>query len=390
VITRETVAQVSQLTSTEWPIISLFLRIDKERIDEDFTIRLRNLVRAAEDAIDDRFSHEQQEALRADVERIQEFIRDNSDQYGRAIAVVACSPADIWQVYDVPTEVETSVSIGPTANAAPLIRVLEQLEPFCTCLIARDQARIFYGQLGQFEELESMRDDMVPGQHEQGGWSQQRFERHIEEHVRSHFKRVADALSAIAQERPYRFLVLGGPEEVVSGFSDLLHQYVKERHVGTIRANQDAGQNEVEQSSLEVIGRWRMGEKERVLDVLRGEVLSDDMGVSGLERTIEALQNGQIMTLVIDSTFRHPGAVCTQCLSVQPPSSGDGQDCVYCGGELRHVENIVDEIVVRAFQQDAKIIYLDVPELQQALGQLGHIGAILRFTLTPAEDKPSS
>ena len=51
-ITRASVDAISRLQSEDWPIISLYLRLDKERIDEDYTIRLKNVLRQAEESID--------------------------------------------------------------------------------------------------------------------------------------------------------------------------------------------------------------------------------------------------------------------------------------------------------------------------------------------------
>lgn len=378
-ITRATVDAISRLHSERWPIISFYLRLDKERIDEDYTIRLRNLLREAEDQIDDRFGHEQQEALRADLEKIEEFFRDEASNYGEGVALFVSSPQGVWDVHSVPNAAGSQVTIGPRTNVAPLIRVLELTQLYCTCLISRDQARIFLGALDQIEEVMQSRDESVPGQHEQGGWSQARFERHINEHVHQHFKRVAEDLFQLSQERPYRYLILGAPDEVVSHFLGDVHPYVKERYIGTIHLRIDGNINEVQAESLSLIDAWRTGEKERVLTVLRNEVGSHDLGTAGLEGTVEALRQGQVMTLVLDESYRAPGGVCSNCEVVLTAEEARGGSCPVCGAQVRPLDDIVPEVVVEAFRQDAAIIYLEKPELQQETSDLGHIGAILRF-----------
>lgn len=380
-MTRDKIEALGSISTPEWPTISLYLRIEKERIDDDFTIRLKNLLNAAAEHLDERYSHDQRKAVLADLDRIREFVRDHQDRYGRGLAMFVNSHAGIFEALEIPAQVDSGISVGPEVNVVQLIRLREQMEPFCTCLIARDQSRIFYGNMGRIEELSISRDEMVPGQHDQGGWSQARYGRHIEEHVRGHFKETANRLFDLAHERPFRLLVLGGTEEVVAGFVDFLHPYVRERHVGNVRLLMEANINDVQRDSCDVIGRWLDGEKQRVIDALRNQAPEGELRATGIDSTIEALQRGQIMTLIVSTTFANPGANCEQCGSLQVPSQDDGERCVYCNGTLHEVENVVSDIVLGAFRQGARVIFLDSPDQQQQAEEFGGIGALLRFAV---------
>ncbi len=380
-MTRDKIEALSDAQSSEWPTISLYLRIDKERIDDDYTIRLKNLLNQAAEQVESNYSHDQREAANSDIERIREFVRDEQDHYGRGLALFVNSRNDLFEAIEIPSDIESRVNIGPRTDVVPLIRLREQMEPFCTCLISRDQARVFYGHMGKIEELSESRDDMVPGQHDQGGWSQARYERHIEEHVRAHFKETASQLFDLAQQRPFRLLVIGGPEEVVAGFVETLHPYVRERHVGSIRILPEANINDVHRESCDVINRWLDHEKQRMIDALRNQAPSGELRATGVAATIEALQRGQIMTLIVDGSFEHAGAICQQCGSLQIPSDSSTNECVYCGGDLRQVDNIVPDIVLGAFRQGARVVFLNSPDHRQQAAEFGAIGAMLRFNV---------
>jgi peptide chain release factor subunit 1 len=383
VITHADIDGLSRLSTETWRLISLYLRVDKERIDEDYAIRLKNLLRDAADTLGDRFDHEQTEAILADLERIREFFQDSGDRYGRGVALFVGSRAGIWRVYEIPRDIESQISIGFEAQIAPLIRLLEQLDTFCTCIISRDRARIFQGVMAEISEIDDILDE-VPGQHDQGGWAQARYERHIEEHVRVHFKRVADRLFQLWNERPYRFLILGGPEEVVQSFLDHLHPYVRDRYIGAIHLLMVANINEVREESNAVIAQWRRAETQRLIETLRDEALSGDRGVVGIDKTIMALQQGQVLTLLVDDLLHVPGAVCSRCHSVQPETNASATECVFCSGELVHVADVIPSITTMAFRQDAAVVYPKAPELQAQLRDLGQIGAVLRFNI-PSE-----
>jgi peptide chain release factor subunit 1 len=130
-----------------------------------------------------------------------------------------------------------------------------------------------------------------------------------------------------------------------------------------------------------VIARWREAETRKQIETLRNEALSADLGVIGSDKTIMALQQGQVRTLLIDETLHVPGAVCSRCHSVQPESNATGSACVFCDGELVHVEDVIPSLVVMAFQQDATVVCVEEPELQAQMRDLGRIGAVLRFTI---------
>lgn len=380
-MTRDRIEALSAISTPEWPTISLYLRIDKERIDEDFTIRLKNLLSDAAENLDGDLSREQRTAVVEDLELIREFVRDQHRRYGRGVALFVNSHAGLFEAVEIPAQVESSITIGTESNVVPLIKFREQLEPYCTCLISRDQSRVFFGEMGRLEEISVSRDDMVPGQHEQGGWSQSRYVRHIEEHVRAHFKQTANQLFKLAQERPFRLLVLGGPEEVVASFVEFLHPYVRERHVGSVRLLMEANVNEVRQDSCEVIDRWTNEEKQRVINALRNQAPSGELRATGIGDTISALQRGQIMSLILDSDFAAPGSICQQCGSLQEQQDSHITVCSFCGGPLLQIDNIVPRVVRGAFGHGARVIFLDSDDHRRQAAEFGGIGALLRFAV---------
>lgn len=378
---RDRIEALSAVSTTRWPTISLYLRIDKERIDEDFTIRLKNLLNDATEHLDGDLTREQRTAVAEDLDRIREFVRDQHTRYGRGVALFVNSHAGLFEAVEIPARVESSITIGTETNVVPLIKLREKLEPYCTCLISRDQSRVFFGEMGRLEEVSVSRDEMVPGQHEQGGWSQSRYARNIEEHVRAHFKTTASQLFKLAQERPFRLLVLGGPEEVVASFLEFLHPYVRERHVGSVRLLMGANVNEVRRDSCDVIERWVDEEKQRVIDALRNQAPSGELRATGIGDTIAAFLRGQIMSLILDADFETPGSICRQCGSLHELQDGDATACSFCGGPLRQIDNIVPEIVRGAFGQGARVIFLDNDDHRSQAAEFGGIGAFLRFAV---------
>jgi peptide chain release factor subunit 1 len=97
-------------------------------------------------------------------------------------------------------------------------------------VLQRDKARIYIAEQGRADQQVQFASE-VPGQHNQGGWSQMRFQRHIDFHVTEHLKKVIDELTTLAEARPFT-LALGGTEETVNQTFKMLPDPVAGRVIG--------------------------------------------------------------------------------------------------------------------------------------------------------------
>nr|WP_286207171.1 Vms1/Ankzf1 family peptidyl-tRNA hydrolase [Thermomicrobium sp. CFH 73360] len=319
-------------------------------------------------------------AVDEDIERIREFFRDHGDEFGQGVALFASSRASLWRVYHVPREVGNEADLDFRPVIGRLVRVVEFFEPVCTCLISRDRARIFSGHLAVFREVAVRLDEEVPGQHGQGGWSQARFARHIEEHVRQHFQRVGQVLFQLFEQEPFRFLVVAGPDEVVRDFVDGLHPYLRERYVGSFNSLMESTAKQVQEETKRIISAWQRQERERYLDLVLEEALSQDMAVVGLDRVVEVVQMRNVNAMVIDDSLSVPGKYCLRCGALQAIGS-DVTECQFCGGPVRARQNIVPEVYAEAYRQNANLVFLTEPDLRARLQPYGGIGAILRYRI---------
>jgi len=75
-ITRREVEGLGALRSDQWPIVSLYLRVDKEHVTDDhYSIRLKNLLRELEQAkVQIGLTRAQAVAVDEDIERILSLI----------------------------------------------------------------------------------------------------------------------------------------------------------------------------------------------------------------------------------------------------------------------------------------------------------------------------
>jgi peptide chain release factor subunit 1 len=249
---------------------------------------------------------------------------------------------------------------------------VELAETFCTVIVDRARARIFLSRLGEIEERTGILDD-VPGQHDQGGWSQARLQRHIEDHVQRHLKRVAEALLRLQRARPFDHLVLAGPEEAVAELERELHDYVAQRLLARTSLPVHAGIDEVLERTVEMERELEDRREREAVERLASEAAAGTgRAVAGMGDTLSALEANRTDTLVVLAELEAGGVRCTSCGHLDIPV----ERCAVCGSEVERVPDLAEVAVEAALRRRCRV---ETVEASAELERLGGIGALLRF-----------
>ena len=143
-----------------------------------------------------------------------------------------------------------------------------------------------------------------PGAASQGGWSQARYQRHIENFHLQHIKEVVEALEKIVQRESIPEIVFAGDEVVLPLLREQMPKHLQQKVVEHVRMNINSPLEQLIGSSLDALRRARTeGEREKV-DAAVGGFRSGGLGVIGPEDTLEALVKGQVDELLISSQLR--------------------------------------------------------------------------------------
>ena len=79
--------------------------------------------------------------------------------------------------------------------------MLDEYGRYGVALVDSESARLMTVNLGEIDDGNDVDDD-VTGRHKQGGWSQSRFQRHIDEEIDDHLRHAATALNTLCLRRP--------------------------------------------------------------------------------------------------------------------------------------------------------------------------------------------
>jgi len=353
-------------------VLSLYLDLDPSEFATPPARKtaIRSLVDEADRRLRDpsALSHDDRMALQASLARATDFLENELPADGaHAVALFASESADLFEALRLPRSVPNQVSIGRTPLVGPLVR-LERRERWCVALVNRRAARIFRGSPDGLREVQQIHDD-VSGQHDQGGWSQSRYQRSIDKEKDDHLKDTCDALMNHFKRQPFERLIVGGPREVVTDFEAKLHQYLSERLAGRVEVDvEHSNVNQVLEAARPLIDELEQRRERDALERL------GERGVTGLENVLPPLTERRVETLILDEQFG--GATGVQCLECGWLGL-EGERCPADGSVLVRLDDLTEAMIELAMQQSAELLV--VRHAREELEAHGGVAALLRF-----------
>ena len=363
-ITPEDVRRLAAFDARPGVTVSVYLNVDGRQYPRrnEYELHLDGLLREGR----------AKGAPEADLSRISDYVRSGIDRSEtRSVAMFSCAEKGFWEAFHLPRPLRHRVAVNDSPAIRPLEFLLDDYDRFGVVLVDRARARMFRFYLGVIEERNEWVDDVM-GQHEQGGWSQARFQRHVEDEVHKHLKRTAEQALRMFEAQPFDRLLVGGPEEVVADFEKMLHSYLSERLAGRISVSLADPVETVRQAALAAEERLEREAEAGAVERLREVIGRNGAGAAGLGPVLEALGQRRVETLLVSRGFEHPGWKCPSCGLL----SSEGPSCPACRSEMDEVEDVVEEAIEEGVTQSARI---EMVAENADLDALGRIGAILRY-----------
>jgi len=365
---------LAQLKVEEGCVLSVYVNLDPSELPTpaDRSSALTSAADAVSHTVEEReLPHDARLGLREDIQRIRDYAKSADFDGTHGLAIFAAGVAGLFEALHVPRPVENAVLVDRSPHVAPLVGAPNGA--WSVALVNRRDARLLRGGPVSLTEEARIRDD-VPGRHDQGGLSQGRFERHIDEHARQHLKRVARHVAEMCRDGAFDHLLVGGPEEGSSEFVDLLDNGSRDRLRGRISVEVDhATVAEVSEAAAPAMRRYEERRRDALLDRLREGLGADGHATAGLEDVLECLNEQRVEVLLLDAGLAGSGAQCPKCGWIGTLAEGE---CPADGTPLEPRADLIAPAVERALAQDAEVFRLqDRPDL----GPHGGIAALLRF-----------
>ena len=236
-ITWEQLRELASYRAERGCAVSLYAGLDPSIVPTpgDLASHTRSLLARAERQLDEQratLSHAERKALAGDLEHIASWFESEFSREGvRGVAVFAAGLDDLFRPLLLPWSVDDDARIARQLYLAPLVRGVGRGDGAVVAYVGRERGDVYRLSGGRLIPVVDETTD-VPGRHDQGGWSQARYERHIETIVDRHLREVADALDRCVRGLGRVRVVLVGPEETRAGFEGLLSSEVRAALLG--------------------------------------------------------------------------------------------------------------------------------------------------------------
>jgi peptide chain release factor subunit 1 len=324
------------------------------------------------------------------MEKIEEHVQKAYKRTaGTRLAVIFADADGLWQEYPLPVALPNTIGVDVDPYTRPLTMLLDEFDRYCVVVADSRKARIFSLYLGEMEESPDVfLEDNVPdgvrvkqsmtaggGGTVKGGLGDKRIERHIQDHVHRHLKHVAERTLNFFKRKNFTRLLLGGPEDkTIPRLKDHLHSYLRDRLAAEFSAHPDNNLSEIKEKALAAAQSWERRRLRKLIDSIVEHSGPGDKGELGIEPVLEALNLGQVQTLVIRHDFKASGYVCPNDHILSTYLSR----CPACETEMHPTEFLADEMVEEALNQNAEIEHVFAPN--ETLDQYG-VAVKLRFVL---------
>lgn len=342
--------RLADFEPVEAPVLSIYLDMRPHAIGgrpalRDDVLRLGDRLREIEKTFGPRGPD--LDSFRADVARIETYLRDHYPVAAHGVAIFACSAAGLFEVVETGVPLEFQVSISSTPDLFQLARFLDDEETAVVGIVDTNTARLFVVRGGFVDEREGL-DEGSKHFHKTrlGGLNMVRYQRHIEKHRTDFAREAAAEIELLVASEGATRVILAGNQVALPLLRDALSPRVLDlEHEGVRGLNLEVTRDVVADEIAPVLARAEAESGRIIADQLVDAVRADALGVAGLEDTLAALEHAQVDVLVLVS-----GA----------PLDADTR------------ANLVRLAVITAAD-------VEVVEAHDVLERLGGVGALLRF-----------
>ncbi len=357
------------------PVVSLYLNAQANRHGRD---QYDRFIRREFSARAKTYNEDSPEAesFQRDAKRIEKYLAEEVRPSANGIAIFACAGKDEFFLpvqLDLPIE-RHQLFVFTTPHLYPLARLMNEYRRYAVLVADTNRARIFVFGRGRTLAAEEVQSDTLSST-QVVGWSQMRYQRHVNNLNLHHAKDVVEALDRVVREEAIENVIIAGDEVIIPLLREQMSPELAKKTEDTMRLDIRTPEHEIMERTLETFRA-----RDAVIDMERVEELKDavrgtNLGVAGAADTLAALSNGQVDELFLTagmSEIEHePDEVGAVLKAYAPGEEGEMPD-----SNRRRI--VVDELIRRAMETGASIHFITDGSL---LAGMGGIGATLRYSM---------
>lgn len=348
-------------------VLSVYLNTDPTQANSDrHKLRLRSMLKSVN--------------MPEDEQAVEEYLERSFDWDGRSVAIFSCVAEDFFRAYQFAIPVKSRVRINSSPHVKPLANLLDFYGGYGVVLIDKQGARVFHFHLGELIEQEGYLGEEV--RHTKRGGSSSLAGRrggvagrtnYVEEVTERNMREAAEFAASFFQEADIRRIAIGGTDDNVTPFRNLLPKSWQSLVVGTFPISMTASKEEIYERTLEIGKTAELRHEQQLVDIVVTSAAKRKGGVVKLDDTLKAVHDGRVQTLVVREGYRAPGYQCSGCTYLTARAHAT---CPFCGGSFKQIPDAVELAVRNVMQQGGEIEFV---QLDDSGLKISNIGALLRY-----------
>ena len=322
----------------------------------------------------------QRNSFDEDFVRIERFLENEFRPSTQGLAIFACAGAnDFFEAgqFEAPFE-RHELFIYDRPHLYPLARLIDQYRRYAVVLADTNRARIIVFAAGQSIDRTEI-ENVKTKQAQIGGWSQSRYQRHLENYHLHHAKEVIEVLERTVRDESINSVILAGDEAtVIPILREQMSKELSEKVIDVLSLGIDTPEHELFEQSLRAFERHDTLTDLQKVARLMNEYRADDLGVAGVVETLAATSNGQVEEMLITASagdLKYDDTEVRKVLSAY-------------GAGLKTIDQrtVADELIRRATElSSAQVIFIEDSSL---LEPVGGVGAFIRYRVSPESAAP--
>jgi peptide chain release factor subunit 1 len=259
-------------------------------------------------------------AIRDDLARLNAWWEDELTHAGaRGFAVFASAADDFFRALQLPDPPGDAVHVGSSLHVTPIVGQFSD-DGSLVAAVSRERGTLYRVQSGRLVELLDNSLEQ-PGRHDQGGWSQARYQRHIETLVLRHLKAVSTELDRTVRQLGAGLgIVVVAPEEARAELERELSHETRRAIVGSTSAEAHAGPADLLALARPFFDQARARLEHDVLERWQEARGRGERSAEGWQQVLDAAADGRVETLLLEERSDRQVWECPRCgrASVEP------------------------------------------------------------------------
>lgn len=321
---------------------------------------------------------EVQPTYQKDASAIETYLNHSYDWSKPGLAIFSSQGGDFFRAFPVAVPFRNRLRVGQKPYIKPLAHFLDYYAHYGVIMIDQVGARFYEFHLGELqasdgymgEEVHKLKDGR--GSSAVGMRGGQAGTRREGEVAGRNLREAAAEAQAFFAERPIRRLFLGGTDETVAQFQELLPKKLRSCVAGAFNMDMSAGAHQVRDLTLKMLREANEKRERQLVQEMVTTAAKGGAAVLGLDDTLQAISDKRVRVLIVSDGYQAPGYIHESSGFVvanmtKSPLSEE---------ELTPVKDVVGIAANYTLEQGGRIeVISDNEQLEEA----GQIGAILHY-----------